>query len=80
MIESGAQIRAARALFGWTRLELAEAASLHRNAVGYWESRPDIGARRREPVGVRIIREALLDAGVEVFSKPSPGVRYASED
>jgi len=30
MIESGAQIRAARALLGWTRVDLAEAADLKR--------------------------------------------------
>ena len=34
----GSQIRAARALLGWRREDLATAANLHPNAVSYWES------------------------------------------
>jgi transcriptional regulator with XRE-family HTH domain len=45
----GAQIRAARALLGWRRADLATAAGLHRNAVAYWERRTRLP--RREEVG-----------------------------
>ena len=75
MIVTGAQIRAARALLGWTRAELATAANLHRNAVAYWELRATIPTGHyREPHACRLIRKALLVAGVEIFMAP-PGVR-----
>jgi len=75
-IVKGAQIRAARALLGWTRQQLAEAAGLHRNAVGYWETEDDIpSGTYAEPVGCRRIREALRKAGVEFLTRPAPGVR-----
>jgi hypothetical protein len=77
VIARGAQIRAARALLGWTRQELADAAGLHRNAVGYWESSDRIPTGLREPVGCGMIREALCEAGVELFAKPAPGVCFA---
>ena len=76
MIVTGAQIRAARALLGWTRAELATAANLHRNAVAYWERRATIPTGHyREPHACRLIRKALLVAGVEIFMAPAPGVR-----
>ena len=76
MIVTGAQIRAARALLGWTRAELATAATLHRNAVAYWERRATIPTGHyREPHACRHIRKALLVAGVEIFMDPAPGVR-----
>jgi len=80
LIVTGAQIRAARALLGWTRVELAMAANLHRNAIGYWEQHKTIpNGRSREPVACRHIREALHAAGVEVFKDPAPGVRFVSD-
>ena len=76
LILTGAQIRAARALLGWRRAELATAANLHRNAVAYWERRATIpSGHYREPHACRGIREALLAAGVEMFMTPTPGVR-----
>ena len=76
MIVTGAQIRAARALLGWTRAELATAANLHRNAVAYWERRGTIPTGHyREPHACRHIQKALLVAGVEIFVSPTPGVR-----
>lgn len=39
MIKTGAQIKAARAMLGLRREDLARAASLHPNAVQYWENR-----------------------------------------
>ena len=76
MLVTGAQIRAARALLGWTRAELATAANLHRNAVAYWERRAAIPTGHyREPHACRNMRKALLVAGVEIFMAPAPGVR-----
>ena len=42
---TGSQIRAARALLGWSRQVLAEAASLHVNTVVYWEQQEEIPDR-----------------------------------
>jgi hypothetical protein len=71
-ITTGRQIKAARALIGMDQPTLGKAAGLHRNAVGYWEGKNTIP--RREPVGVRRIREALTAAGVTIYSAPAPGV------
>lgn len=69
---TGAQIKAARALLGWRRVDLAAAAGLHRNAVAYWEGQPRMP--RREPFACRKMRTALLSAGVVTVSTPAPGV------
>ena len=69
---TGAQIKAARALLGWRRIDLAAAAGLHRNAVAYWEGQPRMP--RREPFACRKMRTALLSAGVVTVSTPAPGV------
>jgi Helix-turn-helix len=78
MIARGAQIRAARALLGWTLQDLADAAGLHRNAVGYWERHDTIPtgwpSKGTEPHACKLIREALHKAGVAVFTDPAPGV------
>ena len=47
MIMSGNQIRAARALIGWRRDELAAAAGLHPNAVKYYERQSSFSDRER---------------------------------
>lgn len=69
---TGAQIKAARALLGWRRIDLAAAAGLHRNAVAYWEGQPRMP--RREPFACQKMRAALLSAGVVTVSTPAPGV------
>lgn len=80
MIQTGCQIRAARALAGWTRQELAIAAGLHRQTIRYWEMRKLIpppllsGRRNREPVACRRMREAFERVGLEFIAKPGPGV------
>jgi hypothetical protein len=78
MISSGQQIAAARVLLGWTQQELADASKLHRRSIQYWEREERIPfGGYREPVGVRRIRDALTSAGVEVFVRPSVGVRLS---
>ncbi len=75
MFTSGNQIRAARALIGWRRDELAAASGLHPNAVKYWETRRDFSNREaNEPVGLQRIRDALEGAGVVAIAEPAPGV------
>lgn len=69
---TGAQIKAARALLGWRRLDLAAAAGLHRNAVAYWERQQRMP--RAEPCACRKMRAALLAAGVVTVSRPAPGI------
>lgn len=76
MIVTGSQIRAARALLGWTRRDLARASKLHPNAVAYWEGRSEIPAGGwRTPVACRRMHEALLEAGVDFLAMPAIGVR-----
>ena len=56
----------------------ADASKLHRRSIQYWEREDRIPfGGYREPVGVRRIREALTPAGVEVFVRPSVGVRLS---
>jgi hypothetical protein len=80
MITNGNQIRAARALIGWTRRDLADAANLHPQAVSYWERSPVIppvlhsGRRNREPHACQLIREAFGQRGVQFINEPHTGV------
>lgn len=69
---TGAQIKGARALLGWRRVDLAKAAGLHRNAVAYWEGQQRMP--RSEPFACQKMRAALLSAGVVTVSTPAPGV------
>jgi hypothetical protein len=76
MVTIGAQIRAARGLLGWSQQDLATAASVHVNAVRYWEEkhcRP-LSHGSSLGYGCRQIEEALTKAGVILFSEPAPGV------
>ncbi|HRQ25793.1 helix-turn-helix transcriptional regulator [Hyphomicrobium sp.] len=76
MIETGTQIKAARALLNWRSVDLAEAAGLHRNAVGYWEGQAVITPRSRQgwQSGPQRILEAFERAGVTFIGKPTLGV------
>jgi len=60
MIEAGNQIRAARALVGWSQDELATAAGLHTNSVKHWEGRGRIGGGH----AVDAMQTALAGQGV----------------
>ena len=70
----GGQIRAARALLGWSRAQLAAAAGLNVNSITYWEATTVIFAKR-EPHACARIRQALHQAGVEFVGHAKPGVR-----
>ena len=74
-IVTGCQIKAARALLGWSRQQLATAAHLHANSISYWEETPAIPTGRREPHACTRIRQALHDAGIEFVGHAKPGVR-----
>ncbi len=69
---TGAQIKGGRALLGWRRADLAEAAGLHVNSIAYWEGQQRMP--RSEPFACHKIRAALLWAGVVTVSTPAPGV------
>jgi DNA-binding XRE family transcriptional regulator len=77
---TGRQIRAARALIGLRVEELAQAASVHRNAVTYWEAQPSIpvptptGRHGMESWGCQRIRKALEARGIVFTRDPGPGV------
>ena len=77
MIASGAQVRASRALLGWSQMDLAEAAGVNVETVRHWEQQH---ARRLHPVratkgvGPQRIAKALHRAGVTLLHDP-PGVR-----
>ena len=75
MIRTGSQIRAARAMLGLRRDDLAEAAGLHSNAVKYWEAR-DVSPGR-PPYAIDCIERALTVLGVIAFADPYPGVRLS---
>lgn len=60
MIETGKQIRAARALVGWSQDALAMAAGLHCNSVKHWEGRKAINGGH----AVEAIRGTLEGQGV----------------
>ena len=75
MIASGAQVRAARALLGWSQADLAEAAGLNIDSVRHWEARH---GKRLHPTsakgfGPTRIARALRNAGVVLKFDP-PGV------
>ena len=61
MIEAGKQMRAARALVGWSQDELAGAAGLHVNSVKTWEARERIGPGH----AVEAMHTALEGQGVQ---------------
>ena len=72
MFASGAQIRAARALLGWSQRDLARAAAVHVNAVRHWEQEPWWSVRVVESTrpGARRITSALRAARVKLTFKP----------
>ena len=76
MIATGGQIRAARALLGWSREDLAERAGVHPQTISYWELRAPPKPRQGVTAPERMLA-ALRSAGVEIASEPRPGVFLA---
>jgi hypothetical protein len=76
-IRTGSQIKAARALLGWTIDDLAEVAGVNSNTVIRWEGTLAIPVR--VPYGVQRITAALLKNDVIPFAEPTPGVRLAEK-
>jgi transcriptional regulator with XRE-family HTH domain len=76
MVVLGAQVRAARALVGWSQKDLAKAAGLSENAVRYWEEQHSRIIHRISGTGYgpERIEIALREAGVKLIDDPAPGV------
>jgi len=72
---TGAQVRAARGLLGWTQGQLAEAADVAVATVKGMEA----GRSQPRRATVQAIQRALEAAGVEFTNGDQPGVRMAKD-
>ena len=72
MPANGAQIRAARALLGWSQRDLARAATVHVNSIRYWERHHWLSLRLIESptTGAKQIVAALQGVGVRLTYDP----------
>jgi transcriptional regulator with XRE-family HTH domain len=66
---TGAQVKAARELLGWSQEKLGGAARVSRGTVATFENNEKLPARYAS------IRKALADAGIEFTDKEAAGVR-----
>jgi transcriptional regulator with XRE-family HTH domain len=66
-----AQCRAARALIDWNQQELADAAGVGVATIQLFEA----GKGEQRRATLRIVRQALEEAGVEFTNGEQPGVR-----
>jgi transcriptional regulator with XRE-family HTH domain len=71
------QLKAARALLGWTSADLAAFAGLSAIAVRRLEAREGVLGGRRSTVDK--LRQALEAAGVEFTNGSQPGVRLKAK-
>jgi transcriptional regulator with XRE-family HTH domain len=71
MTITGAQLKAARQLLGWTQDKLAVEARLSPSTIGHFES----GRRQPAALIVDMIKCALEDAGVEFTNGSEPGMK-----
>ena len=62
-----AQVRAARALLGWSQGQLAERSGVSRNVI----ARLELGISDARMSTVKNIRAALVDAGIDLVTEPS---------
>ena len=62
-----AQVRAARALLGWSQGDLSEHSGVSRNVI----ARLELGISDARMSTVRAIRETLVKAGVDLVTEPS---------
>lgn len=68
------QLKAARALAGWTQRDLGAAIGVDERQVRFWEKRIPKNSKKRNA-----LEQAFLDAGVEFVSIPTVGVRLISD-
>jgi len=73
MITSCRQIRAARALIGWTQKDLGNAIGVDERQIRFWERRLPTNPKK-----LRTLIEAFKVVGVEFVSAPTIGVRVLS--
>ena len=73
MIISCRQIRAARALIGWTQKDLGNAIEVNERQIRFWERRLPTNQMK-----LQTLIEAFKAAGVEFISTPTIGVRRIS--
>ena len=73
-LASCAQLRAARALLGWTQRDLGKALGVDERQVRFWERRIPSNSLKRQKITL-----AFAEAGVEFISSPTVGVRLAGD-
>ena len=65
------QVKAARALLGWSKLKLATRIGVSEKAISAFE----LGGQWRQPINLDFVRERLKAAGVEFTICAEPGVK-----
>lgn len=81
MLLTAEQIRAARALLGWTQPQLAEASGLSMMSIRRMEG--PSGPGQRSAANVEAVRQTLVAAGIIFISENElggPGVRLQRRD
>lgn len=68
------QLKAARALAGWTQRDLGQAIGVNERQVVFWERRIPSNPQKRAKIVA-----AFIGAGVEFTTAPTIGVRLTEE-
>lgn len=68
------QLKAARALAGWTQRDLGMAVGVNERQVRFWEKRIPKSSKKRNT-----LEKVFLEAGVEFVSIPTVGVRLIGD-
>ncbi len=68
------QLKAARALAGWTQRDLGVALGVDERQIRFWEKRIPTHARKRSK-----IEHAFREAGVEFTAAPNIGVKVCGD-
>ena len=71
---SCSQIRAARALLGWTQRDLGKSLGVDQRQIRFWERRIPLNKSKRQ----RIV-DVFASHGVEFLAPPKIGVRKTSD-
>lgn len=70
-----AQLKAARGLAGWTQADLANVIGVNERQIRFWEKRIPGNQKKR-----RAIEHILFQAGIELISHPTIGVRLVARE